>query len=100
MTVPETLVDEHHEPLSDKCESHLDENRNWPTHGTYEYTSYYHSRREIVPFTDFIAMDKEFDFVVIGAGPIGAALAFKLATDNPTSRVLVVEKNWAEPDRI
>ncbi|KAJ2137609.1 Squalene epoxidase [Coemansia sp. RSA 678] len=100
MTVPETLVDERHEPLLDKCGSHLDENRNWPTHGTYEYTSYYHSRREIVSFTEFIAMDKEFDFVVIGAGPIGAALAFKLARDNPNSRVLVVEKNWAEPDRI
>ncbi|KAI9499835.1 squalene epoxidase [Coemansia spiralis] len=39
-----------------------------------------------------------FDYVVVGAGPIGAALAFRLARDGV--RVLLVEQNWSEPDRI
>ncbi|KAJ1845265.1 Squalene epoxidase [Coemansia sp. RSA 2708] len=87
MTVPEVV---------------LDENHSWPTHGTYEYTAYYHSRQEVVGFDEFRAQRERpaYDFAVIGAGPIGAALAYKLATDWPHSRVLLVEKNWAEPDRI
>ncbi|KAJ2452147.1 Squalene epoxidase [Coemansia sp. RSA 2336] len=83
-------------------ETFLDENHDWPTHGSYEYTAYYHSRKEVISFDDFAAQGKsrKYDFVVIGAGPIGAALAYKLAVDWPQRRILVVEKNWTEPDRI
>ncbi|KAJ2067540.1 Squalene epoxidase [Coemansia sp. S155-1] len=84
MTVPEYLP--------------LDENEDWPTHGEYEYTAYYHSRRQVHEFSE--QLSPSFDYIVIGAGPIGAALAFKLSTDHPDQQILIVEKSWDEPDRI
>ncbi|KAI8320786.1 SE-domain-containing protein [Martensiomyces pterosporus] len=80
----------------------MDENEDWPTQGTYEYADLYSSRAEIVPFERMSAdiTTKQYDFVVIGAGPIGAALAYKLAKDEPRRQILLVEKNWSEPDRI
>ncbi|KAJ2746814.1 Squalene epoxidase [Coemansia sp. BCRC 34301] len=83
MTVPEYSV--------------LDENEDWPTQGTYEYSPYYHSRHQVhTPKS----VSESYDFIVIGAGPIGASLAFKLSTDHPSQQILVVEKSWDEPDRI
>ncbi|KAJ2704990.1 Squalene epoxidase [Coemansia spiralis] len=77
----------------------LDENARWPTQGAFEYESHYSSRKEVVGFEAFD--DRQgFDHVVIGAGPVGAALAYALARGQPDGRVLVVEKNWDEPDRI
>ncbi|KAJ2874671.1 Squalene epoxidase, partial [Coemansia aciculifera] len=84
MTVPEYLP--------------LDENEDWPTHGEYEYSAYYHSRRQVHEFSE--QLSPSFDYIVIGAGPIGAALAFKLSTDHPAQQILIVEKSWDEPDRI
>ncbi|KAJ2778335.1 Squalene epoxidase [Coemansia javaensis] len=78
----------------------LDLNADWPTHAEYEYSAKYDSRAEVVAFDAFRADAALFDHVVIGAGPIGAALAYRLARDRPEGRVLVVEKSWAEPDRI
>ncbi|KAJ2161132.1 Squalene epoxidase [Coemansia sp. RSA 552] len=79
----------------------LDENEDWPRHGTYEYSSYVSNTEAVVSFEGFRKQGFEsFDFVVIGAGPIGAALAYKLSQDWPTRRVLIVEKSWQEPDRI
>ncbi|KAJ2548293.1 Squalene epoxidase [Coemansia sp. RSA 1933] len=82
----------------------LDENEDWPTHGTYKYTPYYSSREQVHVYEDATTraqLEKMvFDYVVIGAGPIGAALAYSLAADNPLAQVLVVEKSWNEPDRI
>ncbi|KAJ1646861.1 Squalene epoxidase [Coemansia erecta] len=81
----------------------LDENHDWPTHGTYEYAHLYSSRKQITAFDSVSSegiLSSAFDYVVIGAGPIGSALAFKLAADHPTRRILLVEKNWSEPDRI
>ncbi|KAJ2773651.1 Squalene epoxidase [Coemansia nantahalensis] len=77
----------------------LDENASWPTHGTYEYSSHYSSRKEVVEYAAFDGR-QAFDHVVIGAGPVGAALAFALARGRAGVRVLVVEKSWDEPDRI
>ncbi|KAJ2797761.1 Squalene epoxidase, partial [Coemansia furcata] len=78
--------------------SSLDENEDWPTHGEYEYSEYYHSRRQVHEYSEQLL--PSFDYIVIGAGPIGAALAFKLSTDHPTQQILIVEKSWDEPDRI
>ncbi|KAJ1662820.1 Squalene epoxidase, partial [Coemansia sp. RSA 25] len=80
--------------------SPLDENEDWPTHGEYEYSSYYHSRQEVHTLSSTTSVLESYDFIVIGAGPIGAALAFKLSTDHPLQQILVVEKSWDEPDRI
>ncbi|KAJ1662581.1 Squalene epoxidase [Coemansia sp. RSA 1813] len=83
---------------------YLDENEDWPTHGTYEYSPYYSSRKQVHVYEDAATRthleDTGFDYVVVGAGPIGAALAYRLAADNPSAQVLVIEKNWSEPDRI
>ncbi|KAJ1902605.1 Squalene epoxidase [Coemansia sp. IMI 209127] len=91
MTVPDTT-------------SYLDENSDWPTHGTYEYSSYYSSREQVHVYEEAATRlrleETSFDYVVVGAGPIGAALAYRLAADNPSKQVLVVEKSWSEPDRI
>ncbi|KAJ2891934.1 Squalene epoxidase, partial [Coemansia aciculifera] len=76
--------------------SYLDENEDWPTHGTYEYSEHYPSRQQI----HTTLPSETYDYIVIGAGPIGAALAFKLSTDHPHHSILVVEKSWLEPDRI
>ncbi|KAJ2023215.1 Squalene epoxidase [Coemansia sp. S610] len=76
--------------------SPLDENEDWPTHGEYEYTRFYHTKAR--EFSEHLP--PSFDYIVIGAGPIGAALAFKLALDHPTQQILIVEQNWDEPDRI
>ena len=45
-------------------------------------------------------LNTEYDVIVIGAGPIGAALAYGLTRDAPDRKVLLVEQNWTEPDRI
>ncbi|KAJ2801339.1 Squalene epoxidase [Coemansia guatemalensis] len=89
MTVPETFS--------------LDENPDWPTQGVYEYADHYSSQKEVVSFADFINtshVHANYDHVIIGAGPIGAALAYKLARDRPDGRLLLIEKSWTEPDRI
>ncbi|KAJ2635345.1 Squalene epoxidase [Coemansia sp. RSA 1286] len=81
----------------------LDENLDWPTQGQYEYACLYNSRKEITAFDDICTANVDstaYDYVVIGAGPIGAALAYKLAKDHPTRKILIVEKSWNEPDRI
>ncbi|KAJ1728694.1 Squalene epoxidase [Coemansia sp. Benny D160-2] len=87
---------------TDTC--YLDENEDWPTHGEYEYTPYYASREQVHVYEDTATRarleETLFDYVVVGAGPIGAALAYRLAADTPSASVLVVEKNWNEPDRI
>ncbi|KAJ1826882.1 Squalene epoxidase [Coemansia sp. RSA 2599] len=88
---------------SDSTTSLLDENLDWPTNDEYEYAHLYSSRKEIVRFDDISAAGiatAAYDYLVIGAGPIGAALAYKLAADHPERKILVVEKNWNEPDRI
>ncbi|KAJ1940626.1 Squalene epoxidase, partial [Linderina macrospora] len=79
----------------------IDENDNWPTQGTYEFAEFYSSREQIITFDrmDTDVMTKSFDFVVIGAGPVGAALAFRISKDHPDRNILLVEKNWNEPDR-
>ncbi|KAJ1961709.1 Squalene epoxidase [Dipsacomyces acuminosporus] len=90
------------QPIAAEANAVFDENEDWPTKGTYEYAEYCNSRKEIKTFeqmgTDIIT--SSYDFVVIGAGPVGAALAFKLAKDDPKRQILLVEKNWSEPDRI
>ncbi|ORX93527.1 SE-domain-containing protein [Basidiobolus meristosporus CBS 931.73] len=43
-------------------------------------------------------MTQEFDVIVVGAGIIGPVLAHALANDG--RKVLLIEKNWDEPDRI
>ncbi|KAJ2596043.1 Squalene epoxidase [Coemansia sp. RSA 1721] len=71
--------------------------------GQYEYACLYNSRKEITAFDDICTANVDstaYDYVVIGAGPIGAALAYKLAKDHPTRKILIVEKSWNEPDRI
>ncbi|PIA14130.1 SE-domain-containing protein [Coemansia reversa NRRL 1564] len=81
----------------------LDENPDWPTQGPYEYADHYSSQREVVSFDDFIKTRharESYDHVIIGAGPIGAALAYKLARDRPDGQLLLIEKSWTEPDRI
>ncbi|KAJ2723490.1 Squalene epoxidase [Coemansia sp. Benny D115] len=78
----------------------LDENLDWPTRGHYEHSHLYSSRSQIKSFDQLRLCSTDYDYVVIGAGPIGAALAYKLAKDAPEVQVLLVEKNWNEPDRI
>ncbi|KAJ1720946.1 Squalene epoxidase [Coemansia erecta] len=79
----------------------LDENLDWPTHGHYEHAHLYSSREEVHTFASLPQLlTRRFDYVVIGAGPIGAALAYKLALDHPLRTIMLVEKNWNEPDRI
>ncbi|KAJ1901648.1 Squalene epoxidase [Kickxella alabastrina] len=78
----------------------LDENIDWPTHGHYEYAHLYNSRKEITTFDNIASIRASYDYIVIGAGPIGAALAYRLALNEPQSSILIIEKNWNEPDRI
>ncbi|OMH84852.1 Squalene monooxygenase [Zancudomyces culisetae] len=42
--------------------------------------------------------DKKYDVIVVGAGPIGAAMATSFARDG--RKVLIVERSWDKPDRI
>ncbi|KAJ2236980.1 Squalene epoxidase [Coemansia sp. RSA 485] len=89
--------------VSSSATTSLDENLDWPTQGQYEYAHLYSSRKEITTFDDICTAKVDstaYDYVIIGAGPIGAALAYKLAKDHPTTKILIVEKNWNEPDRI
>ncbi|KAJ2699436.1 Squalene epoxidase, partial [Coemansia sp. IMI 203386] len=89
--------------VSSSATTSLDENLDWPTQGQYEYAYLYNSRKEITAFDDIRTAKVDstaYDYVIIGAGPIGAALAYRLAKDHPTKKILIVEKNWNEPDRI
>ncbi|KAJ2002643.1 Squalene epoxidase [Coemansia sp. RSA 2322] len=78
----------------------LDENEDWPTLGQYEHSHLYHDRAAVRGFDQIASLASSYDFVVVGAGPIGAALAYKLSIDHPHRRLLVVERSWDEPDRI
>lgn len=42
--------------------------------------------------------NERYDVVVVGAGIVGCAMAFSLASRN--SKVLLVERDWSEPNRI
>ncbi|KAJ1913902.1 Squalene epoxidase [Mycoemilia scoparia] len=79
-----------------------------------------HNNRNIVtPYTNpdhkNLLLNTNFDIIIIGAGPVGAALAHGLACSVPNTtslssststsgnkrrKILLIEQSWSEPDRI
>ncbi|KAJ1673294.1 Squalene epoxidase, partial [Spiromyces aspiralis] len=69
---------------------------------TAPWSEYYNKRRAIVSLQSTAdrerILNSEYDVIVVGAGPVGAGLAFGLTRHD--YRVLLVEQSWSEPDRI